>query len=163
MGYEQDSRCSSFLLGRTAKHAPSGASTTGLMNSTRAADQSQLRKDNIKARVGYEWKNIYKNLTRADVPQIGAVSRAHFQQACSSAGVSLSKDQVKRIGMLFSHDGDSASIDYVRMSKELNLHYSSLNFIQQRVQNAHSLKQILSKPGKMGKTDLKHLNTQELR
>ncbi len=46
--------------------APSQISSTGLQNSARPDDHSQLRKENIKAKVAYEWKHIYKNLTKED-------------------------------------------------------------------------------------------------
>lgn len=41
-------------------------STTGLQNSARVEDISMLRKENIKAKVAYEWKQIYKHLTQFD-------------------------------------------------------------------------------------------------
>ena len=52
---------------------PSITSTTGLQNSARAGDISSLRKDHIKAKVAYEWKSIFKALTRADPQQSGQV------------------------------------------------------------------------------------------
>lgn len=40
--------------------------TTGLMNSNLPDDMNKLKKDSIKAKVGYEWKTIYKYLSRVD-------------------------------------------------------------------------------------------------
>jgi hypothetical protein len=80
--------------------------------------------------------------------------------ACAQAGVSLAGADVKTVSTFFAAGGDSNTVDYVRMSKELQLHYSSLNFVTKRVKNVESLKEFMSKTGK---SDMKHLNTDELR
>ena len=67
---------------------------------------------------------------------------------------------MRTIGKLFSPPEDSNMVDYISMSKDLQLHYSSLNFVQQRIANVESLKQIV---GRSGKSDMKHLNADELR
>ena len=64
-----------------------------------------------------------------DTAQTGTVNKALFQQACEQAGVSLSNDEVRRVGLLFHANGDPTIVDYVRMSQELNLHYHSLNYV----------------------------------
>ena len=86
----------------------------------------QVSKDNIKAKVAYEWKKIYKNLAKDDEINSGCVSRAQFADACQKAGVNLTKEEQKKIGFLFS-DGHE-NIDFIRMSKDLGLHLSSLDF-----------------------------------
>ena len=76
--------------------------------------------------MAYEWKKIYRNLARADENNSGTVNRDQFAAACQLAGVNLTKEEAKRVGLLFS-DGKE-KIDFVRMSKELGLHLSSLDF-----------------------------------
>ena len=53
----------------------------------------QVSKDNIKAKVAYEWKKIYKNLAKEDEINSGCVSRAQFADACQKAGVNLTKEE----------------------------------------------------------------------
>ena len=53
-------------------------SATGLQNSSRADDTSLLRKENIKAKVAYEWKTIFKNLSRMDPAKSGIVTKPVF-------------------------------------------------------------------------------------
>ena len=53
----------------------------------------QVGKDNIKAKVAYEWKKIYKNLARAEAANNGCVSQAQFSEACLKSGVNLTKDE----------------------------------------------------------------------
>lgn len=108
-------------------------------------DINKLRKDSIKAKVGYEWKAIYKYLSRMDIDQLGTVNKQEFKEACSQSGVGLSNDEVKRISLLFApaSQANSDSIDYIRMSRELNLHYDSLNFVSQKSGTAQNLKDII--------------------
>ena len=111
--------------------------------------------------MGYEWKKIYKSICRNDSSQNGTVSRQAFKEACSSASVGLSNDEVRKIGQLFAPaDGNTDHIDYIRMSKELNLHYGSLTYAGQQASTVNNLKEIIAR---QGKPDLKQLNYQELR
>lgn len=80
--------------------------------------------------------------------------------ACTQAGAKLSKIDMGTVSKLFAAAHDSSLVDYIQMSKDLQMHYSSLNFVQQRITNVESLKQIMSKTGK---SELKHLNPDELR
>lgn len=139
---------------------PSITSSTGLQNSARVNDISKLRKDHIKAKVAYEWKQIFKNLTRYDPSQSGKVSANQFLSACTTAGAKLSNIDMRTISKMFAPAEDSSMVDYIGMSKELQLHYSSLNFVQQRITNVESLKQIMNKSAK---NEMKHLNQDELR
>ena len=58
---------------------------------------------------------------------------------------------MKRVGILFPGEGDTAMVDYVRMSQDLKLHYSSLNYVSARVNKVENLKEILAKSS--GKTN----------
>jgi len=104
-----------------------GSAHTGLQNSARNFDLKQVSKDNVKAKVGYEWKKIYKHLTRADEHNTGAVTKQQFVDACHTAGVSLTKDECNRVATWYRTDGAN-TIDFVRMSKEMGLHLSSLDY-----------------------------------
>jgi hypothetical protein len=45
--------------------------------------------------VGYEWKNIFKNLLRFDSQETGGVTCSQFEQSCQQAGViNISKDEL---------------------------------------------------------------------
>ena len=102
-----------------------------------------------------------------DTGQAGYVTRKQFQNACSQAGVSLSNDEVRRASLLFgsrSQHSETAAetVDYNRMSRELKLHYSSLNYVSQPAHSqVESLKSVVT-AGKARK-DLKRLNTDEVR
>ena len=65
-------------------------------------------------------------MTRADELNTGTVSRKEFSDACQSVGVNLTKEEFSRIGTLYNN-GENA-IDFVRMSKEMGLHLSSLDY-----------------------------------
>lgn len=43
--------------------------------STKADEANRLRRENIKAKVGYEWKQIFKYLNKFDVNQTGTVTK----------------------------------------------------------------------------------------
>ena len=65
------------------------------------------------------------------------------------------------MGVMFSANGDSNQVDFIKMSKDLQLHYSSLNYVSSRASKVNKVKEIMAVNGKT--TDLKSLNTAELR
>jgi hypothetical protein len=67
----------------TGPPSTSAYSNTGLQNSTKHSDMTTLKKDKVKAKVGYEWKKIFKELLRLDNKSTGSVSRDQFLAACS--------------------------------------------------------------------------------
>ena len=76
----------------------------------------------------------------------------------------LANDDIRQIGILFaSGKGPGArEIDYVRMSKELNLHFGNLNYLTTRQSKLEQVKEVMSKSGKG--SDYLHLsNYGELR
>ena len=122
-------------------------------------EATKVKKEKIKARVAYEWKQIYKNLTKLDPSQRGTVTRGQFQLACKKAGVSIANDDMRQVSVLFAAATDGVSnvassinssnimIDYVRMSKELNLHYGSLKHLTQKQGMIEHVKEVISKGG----------------
>ena len=78
------------------------------------------------------------------------MTKQQFQEASNKAGVSLSNDEMKRIGILFpSHKKESTgTVDFVQMSQDLNLHYSSLNYVDPTVLKVQNLKNMVAKRGR---------------
>jgi len=61
----------------SSKMATSQASIGQMMHPTSKNDESsKLKKENIKAKVGHEWKQIFKNLTKFDTHQNGTVTKS---------------------------------------------------------------------------------------
>lgn len=68
------------------------------------------------------------------------------------------------MGLLFpGHDRNLAMVDYIQMSQDLKLHYSSLNFVSNRVQKVETVKEIFAKNGGKPSDQSKQPNTGELR
>ena len=62
------------------QNVSSVASSTGLQNSTTSNLDyvNQKNRDNIKAKVAYEWKSIFKNLVKVDTENTGSVTKEQF-------------------------------------------------------------------------------------
>jgi hypothetical protein len=81
----------------------------------------------ILARVGYEWKAIYKRLTRIDKGNTGLVTMKQLDEAMIAANVNLTKDDINKVIALFANESaDPGSpkqvlIDYHKMSVEMGL------------------------------------------
>ena len=100
-------------------------------------------------------------MTKLDSKRSGCVSKQDFANACQQSGVKLTNEEIRRCGVMFpAESGDSGKIDFIRMSRDLQLHYSSLNFVGQRASNLETVKEVMSKSGK---ADRKNINTEELR
>lgn len=60
-----------------------------------SANRIQVIKNALKAKLGYDWKAIFKFLTRADEAKDGIVSREQFENACTQASVtSLTREEL---------------------------------------------------------------------
>jgi hypothetical protein len=64
------------------------------------ATQGKLLED-LKNKLAYEWKNIYRGLAQADVEKRGTVSLHSFNKVAFTHRVYLSKEELKRIELLF--------------------------------------------------------------
>lgn len=93
--------------------------------SRRQEVRSQICREEIRTKLGYDWKAIFKNLARHDNSNSGVVTRETFEQVCDQAGAKLAKEDVSRVMNLFSDS--SQMIDYNRMSRDLNLHRDGLD------------------------------------
>ena len=47
-------------------------------STAKTEDTNKVKKENIKARVAYEWKQIFKTLNKFDTDQTGLASKAQF-------------------------------------------------------------------------------------
>jgi len=48
-------------------------------------------KEKLKAKLGYEWRTIYRSLARSDTENQGVVLISAFEKACEKACVTLAK------------------------------------------------------------------------
>jgi hypothetical protein len=76
------------------------------------------------SKIGYEWKNIYRIISKMDRKNIGIVTIKQFEQACAKANVKITKDDSQKISSIFGEpqSGDLVSINYTKMSHETGLH-----------------------------------------
>ena len=65
-------------------------------------------------------------MTRVDTENTGAVTKKQFSDACVISGVNLTKDECNRVANWYNNGENN--IDFVRMSKEMGLHLSSLDY-----------------------------------
>jgi hypothetical protein len=78
----------------------------------------------LRSKVGYEWKNIFKQLLKVDPEETGCVTRQQFDFCCTQCGVTnLSRDELLQLQGLYP--GSTAEVDYLAMSKDMNLHWDS--------------------------------------
>lgn len=71
-------------------------------NNSMSHVRSVRSKGIILARVGYEWKAIYKRLTRIDKGNTGLVTMKQLDEAMIAAGVNLTKDDTNKVIALFA-------------------------------------------------------------
>jgi len=64
------------------KHTRNGASTAyhtnqpSIASTARGDEANKIKKENIKAKVAYEWKSIFRYLTKFDSDETGTCSKA---------------------------------------------------------------------------------------
>jgi hypothetical protein len=97
--------------------------------------------ENMKARIGHDWKNIYRQCVATDGNRKGTISINRFNLALLQFKVHLTKDELRRIAILTRDDeGNSHSppktanageISYTKLSKKFGLHHNSLDSITQ--------------------------------
>lgn len=114
-------------------------------------------------KLGYEWKQIYRNCVTIDSDNQGILHIDDFVRCCEKNGVSLIPLEVKKLMKLFSiaanledliafgydsnpHDAEEI-INYKRLSIGLGLHKESFNYLSKvqslnRIQNISKLRQL---------------------
>ena len=113
--------------------------TMSKMSSISKRDEARMTQFNsdLRLKLSYEWKNIYRSLLQSDVLQKGKISIQKFNQVCVAHNVILSKEEIRRLVKL-SSDADipadatimKEEIHYVKLSQVLGLHKNSLNLMQ---------------------------------
>lgn len=99
--------------------------------------------NSLATKLAYEWKFIIRDLKQKDPRSSGKAKIKDFLVVLQSHGVYLLKEEWK--ACLLEYETIDHKIDYERISKELNLHKLSYDYI-----NANSsLKQKISKLSKL--------------
>eukprot|EP00347_Sterkiella_histriomuscorum_P012608 403367915 len=99
--------------------------------------QSNLHQQ-IRQKLEYEWKNIYRCLNNSDQKQNRTITRKQFEDALSKTGVFLSNEDVK---WLQDNYGDShKNIQYDVMSQSLGLHQNSFNLMRETQSKINRIK-----------------------
>ena len=65
-------------------------------------------------KLGYEWKNIYRNLTLIDSDSTGEVTLAQFEKACAKQQVSLSEYETRKLYSQYGEDKCDKLIVYYK-------------------------------------------------
>ncbi len=87
----------------------------------------------MKNKLAYEWKNVYRSLVQADTERKGSVAIGTFNKVIHQHKVYLSREELRKIEQLYSNNISNpliSEIDYVKISQELGLHKTSLDFIK---------------------------------
>ena len=97
-----------------------------------------MAKEKLVGKIGYESKNIYRQITSVDSKNTGKVSLKQFEVICTSLNIPMTKDDSQKLAMLFSDEKiviagayavqqGHTLINYIRMSREMGLHVPSIS------------------------------------
>jgi hypothetical protein len=95
------------------------------MQSTRSREQRQISKDHLRAKLGYQWKAIFKNLVKQDTKGTGFVDRFNFEKSCDLYGARLAKDDMNKLVAYYANI--DKMIDYNLLSRDLGLNRPELD------------------------------------
>jgi Ca2+-binding EF-hand superfamily protein len=98
--------------------------------STVSAQSILKAKQELKAKLKYEWKGIYRHLSNLEKGGRGLVTLQEFTQALTKFGAYLSRDDLNRISRLYSADAKSGLINFNQLSLDLGLHLHSFQFLK---------------------------------
>jgi len=94
--------------------------------------------DQLRNKLSYEWKNIYRLLNSKDIEEQGQAPLKAFESALKSTGVFLTSEDMKKIQEKY---GDNRSnINYDQLSKDLGLHQPSFSYMKQTHSKINRLK-----------------------
>jgi hypothetical protein len=99
--------------------------TSGTAQSTRSRDLQAQGKQHLRAKLGYSWKAIFKNLVKADSKNSGLVSRDVFESVCEANGARLARDDLNKLVAYYGNIDHL--IDYNHVSRDLRLHREGLD------------------------------------
>jgi len=76
--------------------------------------------EDVKIKLAYEWKNIFRGLAQSDLEHKGSVSLTTFNKVIHQHKVYLSREELRKIQSLYG-TGDSfigleQDIDYMKIS-----------------------------------------------
>jgi hypothetical protein len=97
-------------------------------------DKDNKAIDNLKSKLSYEWRNIYRLLSINDREGKGLVSRQDFEQCSHQCGAVISKEDTKKIMTLCGVNENH--LNFQKLSKDLGMHHNSLNFLKTQVQKS---------------------------
>ena len=87
--------------------------------------------------MAYEWKNVYRAVVAADFEGRGVINMSSFNKIIHQNKVYLSREELRKVETGFGCESGplGMEIDYVKLSTELGLHKSSLDFIRSKSKN----------------------------
>ncbi|CDW82631.1 px domain containing protein [Stylonychia lemnae] len=108
--------------------------------------------EDVKVKLAYEWKNVYRSLAQADSLRKGTVPIGTFNKIIHQHKVYLSREELRKIESLYGASNSNPllqEIDYVKISQELGLHRQSLDFIKPKnLQYVEQLTKIRDTPSR---------------
>lgn len=108
-------------------------------------------RDRMRAKIGYEWKAIFKALAVRDGNNLGTISKKDFEDCCQKVGIrTITREDLNRLAARYGVEGNNEMlIDYVTMSKDMGLHMPSFNLVHKTVArkgNVEKLRQMMTTP-----------------
>ena len=100
-----------------------------MVNQTQSSIFTRTKQDQVLTqKLGYEWKNIYRQLAVIDPQATGLVTIDQFEQTCFKNKVSVSNQELKKLMKTYG-DQDNEKINYKQLSISLGLHKESYNYL----------------------------------
>jgi hypothetical protein len=113
----------------------------------------------VAGKLGYEWKNIYRNLTQIDAEDTGLIELREFDEVCYRFKARLTKDELSRLKKQFcvpnengeelqsiadkqTISGERDLINYKRISHYFGLHKDSLNHLSSMQMSVNRVKKL---------------------
>lgn len=75
--------------------------------------------EDIKTKLAYEWKNVFRALTQTDSERKGIININTFNKIIHQFKVYLSREELRKIEMVYGTDKSNvlgSDIDYIKMS-----------------------------------------------
>lgn len=101
-------------------------------------------KQELKAKLKYEWKNIYRHLSNTEKGPRGLVTLQEFTSALTKFGAYLSHHDLNRIARLYSADAKSGLINFNQLSLDLGLHLNSFQFLRPSISRQQDIARLRS-------------------
>lgn len=105
----------------------------GLKLSTSSSiGKSSIKDKQLKCRLLYEWKNVFRALTLFDINQTGWVTKEQFAKTISRCKVFLSREDYKKIHECYSVDSGiyAGKINYHKITDDIGANNNTVKLIQ---------------------------------